>query len=352
MTATTTKNHRVVVTRRGGPDVLRVVEEALPAPKPGEVRVQVETAGVSGYDLTTRAHWFPGTPRGPFTLGEDIVGIVDAVGDGVTGLEPGQRVAGWTFGDGGGYAEYACRPAEQLLPVPDGLDPAEAVCLVINYLTAHLYLHQTAGVQAGERLLVHGAAGGVGTAVLHLGSLAGLELYGTASAYNHKLVAALGATPIDYRSEDVVRRIRELTGDGVDVVLDLIAGARQLWRSYRCLRKGGRLVMMGSVEASRRGLLSIVPSLLLVMGAKLLPDGKRVPMSPNMTDYPFKHPDWYRATLAELLDLGASGEIEPVIAERIPLTEARRAHELLERGGHAGKIVLTTSAYGGGAEAA
>lgn len=337
-----TRNHRVVVTRRGGPDVLQVVEEDLPEPEPGEVRVRVEAAGVSGYDLTTRAHRFPGSPSPPFTLGEDIVGIVDKTGDGVSELEPGQRVAGWTFGEGGGYAEFVCRPAEQVLPVPESLDAVDAVCLVVNYLTAHLYLYRTADVRSGERVLVQGAAGGVGTALLQLGNLAGLEMYGTASPYNHELVTALGATPIDYRSEDVVKRIHESTGDGVDAVFDLIAGARQLWRSRRCLRKGGRLVMVGSVEASKRGLLSIMPSLAVVAVAKLLPDGKRAPMSPSMVDYPFKHPEWYRDTLAELLDLGAIGELRPVIAERIPLTEARRAHELLEHGGYAGKIVLTT----------
>lgn len=338
-----TVNHRVVVAQRGGPEGLQVIEEDPPEPGPAEVRINVEAAGVSGYDLTNRAHRFPGSPKPPFTLGEDIVGIVDKVGNDVSDIEPGQRVAAWTFGDGGGYAESVCRPADLVVAVPDGLDPAAAVCLMVNYLTAHLYLHQTADVQPGERVLVHGAAGGVGTALLQLGKLAGLEMYGTASAYNHELVSSLGATPIDYRNEDFVARIRELTGDGVDVVFDLIAGARQLRRSYRCLRKGGRLVMMGSVEASRRGLLSIMPSLLLIAGAKLWPDGKRVPMGPSMTDYPFKHHDWYRQTTAELLDLGARGDLQPVIAERMPLTEARRAHELLERGGYAGKVVLTST---------
>jgi len=340
MNESPTTDRRVVVTRRGGPEVLEVIEEPLPAPKPGEARVRVEAAGVSGYDVTSRSHRFPGSPKPPFTLGEDVVGIVDEIGEDVSGVEPGQRVAAWTFGDGGGYAEYVCRPADLVVPVPDGLAPDEAVCLVVNYLTAHLYLHKTAQVKAGERILVQGAAGGVGSAILQLGALASLEQYGTASPYNHELVTRLGATPIDYRSEDVVARVHELTGDGVDVVFDLIAGARQLRRSYRCLRKGGRLVMMGSVEASERGLLSIVPSLLFVGGAKLWPDGRRVPMGPNMTDYPFKHHDWYRDTLTELLELGATGRLEPVIAECIPLTEARRAHELLERGGYAGKVVL------------
>jgi len=335
------KNHRIVVCRRGGPDVLQMVEEALPEPQPGEVRVQVSAAGVSAYDLMDRAFWFPGNPRPPFTPGEDIVGVVDELGEGVSSLEPGQRVAGWTFGDGGGYAEFICRPADQLVPVPSDLDSAETVTLVVNYLTAHLYLHQTAGVQRGESVLIHGAAGGLGTALLQLGKLAGLEMYGTASEHNHELVSELGATPIDYHTEDFVERVRQLTDGGVDVVFDPIGGARQLWRSYRTLRRDGRLIPIGSVATKTTGMKAIPLSLLTVMLLKFVPGGKRVPLTPNMMKYPQEHQAWYRETLTWLLASAAAGTITPVVAERIPLAEAARAHQLLEHGGHAGKVVLT-----------
>jgi NADPH2:quinone reductase len=269
--------------------------------------------------------------------------VVDKLGEGVSTVEPGQRVAGWTFGLAGGYAEFICLPASQVVPVPSSLDPAKAVTLVVNYLTAHLYLHRTAGVSSGDRILVHGAAGGLGTALLELGKLAELEMYGTASKYNHELVSALGATPIDYRTEDFVERIRSVTGDGVDAVFDPIGGARQLWRSYRALRKGGRLVPLGSVATSKAGMKVIPLSLLTVFLLKLIPDGRRVPLSPNMMKFPHTHTAWYSETLTELLDSAAAGRIEPVVAERIPLVEAARAHELLERGGYAGKVVLVTS---------
>lgn len=336
-----TKYYRVDVTQHGGPDVLQMVEADLPEPQAGEVRVKVEAAGVSAYDLMHRSSGsLPGTPRPPFTLGEDIAGTVDKLGEGVSNLEPGQMVAGPTFslGLGGGYAEFVCLPASELVPVPAGVDPAEAVCVVVNYLTAYMAMHRTAGVRRGEKILVQGAAGGTGSALLELGKLAGLEMYGTASAYNHDLVAELGATPIDYRSEDVVKRIHTLTGDGVDVVFDPIGGAGQLWRSYRCLRKGGRLVWFGVAAAKNKGLLVIPSTLLTVFLLKLMPDGKQVPMTPDLG----KENAWYRETLAELLDLLAAGEIKPVIAARIPLAEAARAHELLERGGYAGKVVLVT----------
>jgi NADPH:quinone reductase-like Zn-dependent oxidoreductase len=338
------KHQRIVVTRHGGPDVLQAVKEDLPEPRAGEVRVKVLAAGVSGYDLMDRRYSFPGGPPVPYTPGQDIVGVVDKLGEGVSAVEPGQEVAGFTFGDAGGYAEFVCRPAGELVPVPSGLDPTEAVCVVVNYLTAHMVLHGTARLRSGERVLVHGAAGGTGSALLELGRLAGLEMYGTASKYNHELVSALGATPIDYRTEDFVERIRSLTGDGVDAVLDPIGGARHVWRSYQALRSGGRYVGYGMVATSKGGRRAIPLTLLTLVLLKLIPGGKRASMSAEIVSFEQMHPGWYRETLLELLDLLAEGRLKPVVAERIPLVEAARAHALLERGGYAGKVVLIASA--------
>ena len=336
-----TQNHRVVVARRGGPDVLQLVEEDLPEPDAGEARVKVFAAGVSAYDVMLRSRKFPRFPRPPFTPGEDIVGVIDRLGEGTVGVAVGDMVAGWTMGRGGGYTEYICMPAQEVVPVPPGVDPAEAVAVVVNYLTAHLALHGTAGVREGERILVHGAAGGVGSALVQLGKLAGLEVYGTASQPKHDVVAELGATPIDYRNEDFVERIRRLTGDGVDVVFDPVAGARQLLRSYRALRTGGRLVLLGMVSSEENGIKAIPFSLLTVGLLKLLPDGKKVPLSGGMEELPKDHAR-YRETLSGFLDSLAAGKIKPVMADRIPLAEAARAHELLENGTRSGKVVLLT----------
>ncbi|MFC2177216.1 medium chain dehydrogenase/reductase family protein [Actinomycetota bacterium] len=338
-----TQNHRIVVAQRGGPDVLQLVGEDLPEPAPGEVRVKVLTAGVSAYDVMLRSRRFPQFPRPPFTPGEDIVGVVDKLGQGATGVTEGETVAGWSMGRGGGYTEYICMPATELVPVPPGVDPAEAVALVVNYLTAHMALHGTAGVRSGESILVHGAAGGVGSALVQLGKLAGLEVFGTASLPKHEVVSELGATPIDYRNEDFVKRIRTLTGDGVDVVFDPVAGGRQLLRSYRALRKGGRLVMLGMVSSEENGIRAIPFSLLTVGLLKLLPDGKRLPLSGGMEELP-KNNALYRETLTEFLDWLAAGKIKPVMAVQVPLADAARAHELLERGTHSGKVVLITDA--------
>jgi NADPH2:quinone reductase len=289
--------------------------------------------------MVRRSGSLPGFPKVPFTPGCDLVGVVDGLGEGVQSLQVGQVVAA-VPAMLGGYAEYVCQQEERLVPVPEGLDPCETVCLIANYLTAHLALHEIGKVQAGERMLVHGAAGGVGTAFLQLGSLVGLEMYGTASAANHDLVTELGATPIDYRSEDFVERVRALTGEGVDVVFDPVSGWRQLWRSSRALRRGGRLIMLGVAATSRRGMKVIPLSLLMMLLLKLIPNGRRALLLPNAGDYVRSEGDWYRDTLGGLFDLLADGRLEPVVAERIPLVEAARAHERLERGGVGGKLVL------------
>ena len=341
------KYRRIVITQHGGPEVLQVLEEDLPEPQPGEVRVRVHVAGISGYDLMDRQYSFPGGPAVPYTPGVDFVGEVDRLGNGVTTFQSGETVAGFTFSDGGGYSEVVCRPADQLVPVPAGVNPSEAVCLVANYLTAYLAMHETAEVQAGEQVLIHGAAGGVGSALLDLGRLAGLEMYGTASEYNHELVSSLGATPIDYRKEDFVKWIRNITGDGVDVVFDPIGGGIHVWRSYRALRKGGRLVWFGMAATKDKG-MRVIPTTMLMQGLlTIVPGSKQAPLMEDLGTYAEGHMEWYRDTLTKLLNLLAEGSLKPLVADRIPLLDAARAHEMLEKGGYAGKVVLITGGYSG-----
>ena len=334
---TESKNRRIVVSERGGPSVLEVVEEPLPIPGPGEIRLKTLAAGVSAFDVMLRSIAFPGFPKPPFTPGVDVVGVVDALGDGVTASDKGEMVAALLDMEGGSYTEYLCIPADRAVLVPAGVDPAPAVCVVANYLTAHMMMHQIAKVKAGESILVHGAAGGTGTALLELGALADLEMYGTASQHNHDLVKSYGATPIDYRSEDFVERVRALTGDGVDVVFDQIGGARQVWRSYRALRKGGRLIWFGVTGTKLRGRWVIPGSLVARTLVSLIPDGKKAPLTPAASPDKIDH---YAETLAELLDWLAEDSLRPHVYERVPLLEAARAHEMIESGKYAGKVVL------------
>jgi len=216
------KHRRIVVTHYGGPDELRVVEEECPEPKQGEVRVRVLAAGVCLPDVMMREGIHPETPPVPFTPGWDLVGVVDRLGEGVSGIEPGQIVAALPIT--GAYAQFVCLPLAELVPVPAGLDAAESVSLVLNYITAYQMLHRSAHVKPGQRALIHGAAGGVGSALLQLGRLAELEMYGTCSSRGASAVSDLGAIPIDYQHQDFVEEIHRLTSEGVDV--ELICGVR------------------------------------------------------------------------------------------------------------------------------
>src|SRR5215207_6538913 len=250
---------RVVVDHFGGPDVLRVVEEDVPRPGPGEVRVRVLAAGVSFTDAQLRAGTYIGGPKPPFTPGYELVGVLEELGPGCSRLREGDRIGALTVW--GANAERVCVPEKYAVEVPEDLDPAEVVSLVFPYMTAYQMLHRTAQVKSGETVLVHGAAGRVGTAALELGAVAGLRMFGTCSARDKAAVERLGAVAIDYRNEDFLARVRELTGGkGVDVVLDGIGGKVAL-RSFRALRKGnqitgdpgGRLVTMGAYNTLVQG---------------------------------------------------------------------------------------------------
>lgn len=208
----------VVITRKGGPEVLQLVERDLPTPGPGEVRIQVLATGVAYADVLMRNGLYLGVPPLPYAPGYDIVGVIESLGSGVSQVKVGDIVAALTVT--GGYSQFIVLPETELVAVPPGLDPAEAVSLVLNFTTAYQMLHRIAEVKQGCRVLIHGAAGGVGTAALELGRLTGLEMWGTASAGKHDLIRSLGGTPIDYKSKDFVAEVRRATGDGVDLVLD------------------------------------------------------------------------------------------------------------------------------------
>jgi len=197
------RHKRVVITRYGGPEVITVIEEDVPMPKAGEVRVKVLAAGVSVPDVLAREGVHPETPQAPYTPGWDLVGTVDQLGEGVNGFELRQTVAAMPIH--GCYAQYVCVLQRKLVPVPAGLDPAEAVAVVLNYITAYQMLHRSVKARPGQRMLIHGASGGVGSAMLQLAKLAGVEMYGTCSAQGAAVVQELGGIPIDYKSADFVK---------------------------------------------------------------------------------------------------------------------------------------------------
>lgn len=333
---------RMVVTRFGGPEVLKLERTPRPSPKLGELRLQVLAAGVSFADVLMREGVHPERRPPPFTPGWDVVGRIEALGAGVTGWAIGDLAAALVIR--GGYSECLCLSAAECIPVPSALDPAEAACLVMDYVVAYQMLHRLAQVKDGDRILTHGAAGSVGTALLQLGRLAGLEQYGTASAAKQAHIAQHGAVPIDYRSEDFVTRIAVLTGSGVDAVFDGIGGLHLL-RSYRALQPGGCLVaygLSGMTHGGRGEARRVLEGLLgftLAFGTNLLPLRRRTLLYSIQT-LKRRHPLWYQQDLSHLFALLAARQIAPVIAARLPLEGAAHAHELLGQGQVIGKMVL------------
>jgi NADPH2:quinone reductase len=334
---------RVVVDRFGGPEVVKVVDAPEPRPGRREALVRVLAAGVSNSDAQLRAGTYIGGPRPPFTPGYELVGVVEELGPGCSRLRVGQRVGALTVW--GADAERVCVPEQYAVEVPEDLDPAEVVSLVFPYMTAYQLLHRAGSAKRGETVLVHGAAGRVGTALLELGALAGLRIIGTAAARDRAAVERLGATFVDYQRENFGARVRELTGGkGVDVALDAIGGRVSL-RSFRVLRRGGRLVVYGRHETLAHGRKNWPAVIEWYAGTAAvalwgLVSPRRRVMSYRIQKLRIPHQDWFREDFGVLLDLLRRGQIHPVVAERLPFAEARHAHEQLERTAATGKLVL------------
>jgi len=318
------KYKRIVVSKRGPPENLQITECELRDPSAREVRVKVLATCVCLPDVQARYGLSPFAPKLPFVPGYAIVGIVDAVGPGITQAVPGVKVAAYLII--GGYAEYVYLSENQIIPVPPSLNPAETVTLVLNYLTAYQALHRSAKVKADDKVLFIGASGGIGTAFLQLGRLANLTMYGIASKSKHPILAEYGATLIDYRTEDFVEVIRRAEPGGLDAVFDGIGGD-YVERAFPLLRRGGVLVGYGN-PLSMRGLLRTLAKIVVL---NLLPYGKRVKPYGASAFMPFNRKpfleDW--AVLFRLLQ---EGKIRPVVSGQFPLLEAARANALLESG--------------------
>ncbi len=265
------KYKRIVVTKRGPPENLQITECELRDPSAGEVRVKVLATCVCLPDVQARYGLSPFAPKLPFVPGYAIIGVVDAVGPGVTQAAPGTKVAAYLII--GGYAEYIYLRENQLIPVPPSLNPAEAVPLLLNYLTAYQALHRSVKVKAGDKVLLIGASGGCGTAFLDLGRLANLKMYGIASKSKHAILAEFGATPIDYRTDDFTEVIRRAEPNGLDVVFDGMGGD-YIEKAFKVLRQGGVLVEYGN-PLSLGGLLRVFAKIVVL---NLLPKTTSSPL--------------------------------------------------------------------------
>jgi len=329
------RNRVVQVRRFGGPDELEVIDAPLPTARPGEVRVRVLASSVEYTDVTIRRHLYPWVRRRPpFVMGYDVVGEIDQLGAGVAGFQVGDRVADMTVL--GSDAAYRTLRAERLTRVPAGVDAAEAATLILSWTTACQLLHRVARVRPGQRVLVQGAAGAVGQALLVLGKLAGVELWGTARGQHAALVRELGGTPIDYQREDFVR----VVPDGFDFVFDGI-GENAYRHSLASLKPDGVLCFYGysaGVQA-RRSRLALLGWIARPYFWRWLPGGKRA-RAYSINVMRARHPAWFLEDLEWLFGLLATGAIRPRVAERIPFERIADAHRRLEAGGLAGKLVL------------
>jgi NADPH:quinone reductase-like Zn-dependent oxidoreductase len=336
------------ISRFGGPEVLELVEELTnPEPGPGEVRIKVLAAGTGFTDSFIRRGRYPDF-KGPlpFTPGYEIVGVIEKTGSGVAAPPEGQMVADLCVV--GGYAQYAIRPARFLVPVPDGVDPVQAVCIPLAYLTAFQMLTRFRHLLPGDTILVIGASGTVGAALLDLARHFGLKTIGTCSAANMPLVERYGAAAIDYRAGDFVAAVRDLTagrqgGSGVDAAFDAIGGAH-FGRSFACLSDGGFLVGYGSqtMAVGGEGLLSAGLGLarLKLWDTLSFLFNRRGALWYSITARRTTHLEEFKADMATLFVLLRDGAIHPVVVDRLPLTAAREVHVRIDAGGFGGKIVL------------
>jgi NADPH:quinone reductase-like Zn-dependent oxidoreductase len=335
------KNERIFVPHKGGPSVMKLLADDVGPPGTTEVLIRVKAAGVSFADTLVREGAYPGVKL-PVTPGYDVVGDVESVGEKVNGFRRGDRVAAMTVV--GGYTRYISVPSSRVVHVPDGLDCGEAVSMVLNYLTALQMIKRCTHATAGDSILVHGAAGGVGTALLQIAAIEKIKAFGTASPAKLKLVEKLGGVPIDYANEDFVGRIQRDTADGVEAAFDFMAGSHAK-RSYQALRSTGTLVCYGVYGATTNGRIRPVKALLTFLG-----DPSFKPMSllgSNKGCVGYNAPGWrdarpamYAEDLSTLFGLLKAGRVSPVIGARFPLQNAAEAHALLDSRGTTGKIVL------------
>jgi NADPH:quinone reductase-like Zn-dependent oxidoreductase len=333
------------ISRFGGPEVLQVLEESMiPEPGTGEVRIKVLAAGTGFTDTMIRRGRYPDfrAPL-PFTPGYEIVGVVEKAGAGVVAPLVGEMVADLCVI--GGYAQYAIRPSRFLVSVPEGIDPAEAVCIPLAYLTAFQMLTRYRNLPSGATIAVVGASGTVGTALLDLARHLGLKAIGTASPVNLPVIRGLGAAAIDYHTGDFVTHVRQLTpsGAGVSAAFDAIGGAH-FGRSFACLAPGGLLVGYGSQTMAVGGESLIAAGiglarLKLWSALSFLFRGRSAAFY-SVTARRSTHPEEFKADMAALFHLLRDGAIHPIVIERLPLAAAREAHARIDKGGLGGKIVL------------
>jgi NADPH:quinone reductase-like Zn-dependent oxidoreductase len=327
---------QVVIPRTGGPEVLELRDAPDPEPKSGEVRIRVRAAGVNFADVMARVGLYPDAPKFPAVMGYEVAGEIDLPRE-----RAGQRVMAMTHF--GGQSEMVCVRSAQALPIPEGLSFPQAASIPVVWLTAWHMLVELAHLRRGHTVLIHAAAGGVGTAAVQICRKFGARTIGTASASKHPRLRELGLSDaIDYRTKDFEPEVMRLTsGRGVDIALDALGEFR---KSFRCLAPVGRLLMYGAsatVSGAKKNMLRAGAAVLRMPffhPLKLLPDNKGI-FGVNM-GHLWDEAELLSSELGAVLEGFRSGEFKAIVDQEVPFAEARRAHERLQSRANFGKLVL------------
>lgn len=332
------------IPKHGKPDVLEVRETPDPEPQPGELRIRVKAAGLNFSETSARQGIYPAAPKPPCVVGYEGAGVVDKLGEGTEGPAVGTRVL--FISRFGAHSDTVCVPPHQIAAIPDAMSFEQAAAIPVNGLTAYQMVHVIRRVAPGDKVLVHAAAGGVGTMVLQMcRAIGGVTTFGTASASKHDYVRSQGCThPIDYRSADYVEVVRELTkGDGVDLVCDALGGAD--WKKgYSLLRPGGILICFGLANAQRAGKANWGRVILTVARIprfnpfKMMKDNRGVAGVDLGQMWAYR--DLIQDGLARLVRMYEEGIIAPNVDAVYPFERAAEAHAHLEGGKNRGKIIL------------
>lgn len=340
---------RVIELIKNGPpeSAFRITEKNLPAPGPDEVKIKVKAFGLNFADVLARLGFYPDTPPLPAVLGYEVVGHITAVGSNVKNLKPGDHViSGTRFG---GYADEVIAQSNAAIKIPDDMNDAEAVALPVNGITAYHCLAEAVKLRKGDRVLIHAAAGGVGSIAVQLAKHFGAEVYGTCGSDDKiPIIKSLGVDyAINYNKQDYVKEIRKLTkGKKLDVILDSLAGPN-IPKEMRILRAGGRLVVFGVASIMGARGKNILKLLWIWLRAKrfmafeLLKASKSV-IGVNMLRISEQRPELMAAEMSELMELYKEGVFKPLVKHSFKFDQIAKAHELLESRKSIGKIVVTT----------
>jgi NADPH:quinone reductase-like Zn-dependent oxidoreductase len=338
----------VVITEHGGPEVLQVQERPDPPVGPGDVRIAVRAAGINFADTLARTGLYPDSPKVPCVVGYEVAGEVESVGAGVESVKPGDRVlAGTRFN---GQAELVTVRESMVYELPGRLSFEEGAAFPVNYATAQAGLVVMGGLKAGERVLIHAAAGGVGISATQIAKRLGAEVFGTASASKHQAIREQGVDhPIDYRSQDFAQEVRRLTGDeGIDLAFDAL-GPSSFRKDYKLLRPGGRLIMYGASEV-QTGEKRSVPGALRTLAKSpfsSMPWWKGLGvMNENKGVFGLNLLSWWDAersldrVIEPLISGLQAGHLQPIVAEAFPFDRAPDAHRFIAERRNIGKVVL------------